>query len=146
MKPPTSTIQPRMHSIMCVDDNAAVVEAVATKLTRAGGFLWKGALSRADQLVETCMRDCPDLLILDVDMPGVDAFRALSDLVQRAPNTRAVVFSGHVRRDLIERSLDAGAWGYVSKNDGEDDLVHVLRRVAAGEMALGPEAKRLYDM
>lgn len=142
----TSTIPQRMHSILCVDDNAAVVEAVATKLTRAGGFLWKGALSRADDLLETCMRDCPDLLILDVDMPGLDAFRALSDLVRHAPNTRAVVFSGHVRRELIERSLDAGAWGYVSKNDGEDDLVLVLRRVAAGEMALGPEAKRLYDM
>jgi DNA-binding NarL/FixJ family response regulator len=55
------------------------------------------------------------------------------------------VFTGHVRRDLIDRALDNGAWGYVSKNDGEEELVASLRKVAAGEFALGPEARRLYD-
>ncbi len=131
-------------SILCVDDNPAVAKALETKLSRAGGFMWKGALECADGLVAECSRVCPDLVLLDVDMPGKSPFEALEELVELCPGTRAVMFSGHVRRDLVERSLDAGAWGYVSKNDGEDELIAALRRVSGGELGLSPEAERAY--
>jgi DNA-binding NarL/FixJ family response regulator len=131
-------------SVLCVDDNAAVAEALEVKLGRSEGFEWKGALRRADDLVAVCVRDRPTLVLLDVDMPGRDPFDVLAELVDRCPETRVLVFSGHVRRDLITRAIDSGAWGYVSKNDGEEEMVAALRQVAAGELALSPEAKRMF--
>ena len=132
-------------SVLCVDDNAAVAEALEVKVGRTEGFEWKGALPRADDLVAVCLRERPMLVLLDVDMPGRDPFEALAELVEKCPETRVVMFSGHVRRDLVTRAVDAGAWGYVSKNDGEEELVAALRRVAAGELALSPEAKRMFS-
>jgi two-component system response regulator NreC len=136
---------PARMSVLCVDDNVAVAEALEVKVGRAEGFEWKGTLSRADDLVDVCLRDPPMLVLLDVDMPGRDPFDALAELVEKCPDTRVLMFSGHVRRDLITRAVDAGAWGYVSKNDGENEIVTALRRVAAGELALSPEAKRMFS-
>lgn len=131
--------------ILCVDDNPLVADALRTKLSRIDGFTWRGWLSSADGLVERAQQDCPAIVLLDIDMPGKNPFEALEELCERCPTARVVVFSGHVRRELIERAVDAGAWGYVSKNDGENALVEVLRRVAADEFALSREARLVYD-
>lgn len=131
-------------SVLCVDDNPAVARALETKVTRSGGFIWAGTLASADEVVDACCRTCPNLVILDVDMPGISPFEAILELTERCPDTRAIMFSGHVRRDLVEQSIDAGAWGYVSKNDGEDELIRVLRRVHGGEIAFSPEAEVVY--
>jgi len=132
-------------SVLGVDDNAAIIDALRIKLARAGGFAWQGALSCADDLVETAIRLCPVLVLLDLDMPGKDPFAVLAELVEKCPDTKVVIFSGHVRSDLVHRAIDAGAWGYVSKNDGADDLISALRRIAVGELALSPEAQRVYS-
>jgi CheY-like chemotaxis protein len=131
--------------VLCVDDNVQVAEALQVSLFLAGGFIWKGWLPSADGLVETVERERPDILILDVDMPGRHPFDALRELVERCPDVRTVMFSGHVRRELIEQAFDAGAWGYVSKSDGEQSLLRAVRQIAAGELALSPEARAAYD-
>lgn len=132
-------------SVLCVDDNAEVAEAIRIKLSRLQGFAWTGWLPKADQLVEYAKQIRPQLILLDVDMPGLDPFAALAELSKHCPESRVLVFSGHVRGDLIERALDTGAWGYVSKNDGEDELLEALNRVAGGDFALSPEVRRVYD-
>lgn len=131
--------------VLCVDDNPHVAEALKLKLGRAGSFRWMGWLADADRMVETARSICPKIVILDVDMPGQDPFEATAELNQVCPDTRVVFFSGHVRADFIDRALDAGAWGYASKNDGEEELLAVLRAVAGGEMAFSPEARSTYD-
>lgn len=132
-------------SVLCVDDNGHVADALRLKFGAAGGFQWRGWLPDADQLVSTALRDAPSVVLLDIDMPGSDPFDALSDLAARCPKCRVIIFSGHVRRELIDRALDAGAWGYVSKNDGEDALLSAVRLVAAGELALSPEVRAWCD-
>lgn len=132
-------------TVLSVEDNPEVAEAIGAKLGRVTGFRWIGALPSADELVQRAERDRPGIVLLDIDMPGRNPFDALTELAERCPQTRPVLFTGHVRRELIDRAVDSGAWGYVSKNDGEDDLVATLRKVAAGEFALSPEARRSYD-
>ncbi len=132
-------------SVLCVDDNEQVANALRMKFGSIGGFEWRGWLPAADALVPTVVREKPGIVLLDIDMPGRDPFEALSELTSRCPRTRVVVFTGHVRRDLVDRALDAGAWGYVSKNDGEESLVRAVRQVVAGELALSPEARMSCD-
>ncbi|HYF15163.1 MAG TPA: response regulator transcription factor [Phycisphaerales bacterium] len=132
-------------TVLVVDDNLDVADALRTRLSRTGGFACLGALPSADDLIAHAERVCPMIVLLDIDMPGKSPFDALAELAERCPASRAVMFTGHVRRELIEKALDNGAWGYVSKNDGEDELISALMKVAAGEFALGPEARRLYD-
>lgn len=132
-------------SVLCVDDNLLVADALRLKLDRAGGFEWRGWLPSADALLSTVKQVAPRLIILDIDMPGRSPFEALAELVKHFPDTRPVIFSGHVRYELIDRAMNAGAWGYVSKNDGEDALVKALRDVAADELGISHEVRAAYE-
>ena len=69
----------------------------------------------------------------------------MSELVRECPQARAIIFSGHVRRELIDRAIESGAWAYVSKNDGEDELLATIRRVVSGEFVLSSEVRATYD-
>ncbi len=131
-------------AILCVDDNPLVADALRIKFGRVEGFRWAGWLPSADDLVPTAMGECPGVVILDVDMPGRDAFEAVAELAERCPEARVIMFSGHVRQDLVDRAVEAGAWGYASKNDGEDALLEAIRNILAGEFALTPEVRETY--
>lgn len=132
-------------TILCVDDNEDVARALRRKLDLAGGMDWRGWLPDADTLVANVQQHCPAVVLLDIDMPGVDPFAAMLQLSSDCPDTRVIIFSGHIRRELIDRALDSGAWGYISKNDGEIALVDAIRRVTAGELVLSPEAQAVLD-
>ena len=132
-------------SVLCVDDNEPLALALRMKFGAVGGFDWRGWLPDADNLVLRAERDNPSVVLLDIDMPGRDPFDAVAELTVRCPQTRVVVFSGHVRRELIDRALEAGVWGYVSKNDGEDILIDAVHQVMSGELALSPEVQSVCD-
>ena len=134
-------------TVVCVDDNPQVADAVRVKLQRAGDFEWAGWAADADAML-AMFKDgtaCPDLVILDLDMPGIDPFEATAKLTTTCACSRVVVFTGHVRKELIERAVEAGAWGYVAKSDGADSLVTALRSVMNDEFTLSPEARSTYD-
>jgi DNA-binding NarL/FixJ family response regulator len=128
-------------SVLCADDNALVCDALRTGLAGAPGeFRWLGHLASADALVQQVDLLRPDVVILDIDMPGRDPFAALADLAAHAPGTRVVMYTGHVSRDLINRALDTGAWGYLSKHASITEILAALRRVAQGHIVLSPDA------
>lgn len=131
-------------SILCVEDDERVARSIEVTLGRAGCFEWKGWLNAADRLKEVATALKPALLLVDIDMPGKNPFEVVSELAESLPECRAVVFSGHVLPELIDRALDAGVWGYVSKNDCEHELVESLRQVSKGEVAMSTEVRRVY--
>jgi len=137
--------EPPPISVLCVDDNDLVASAVAMKLRMEGGFIWKGRLASADGLVQAVLRERPAVILLDIDMPGKDPFEAIAKLAESASECRVVIFSGHARSELLARAIDAGAWGYVSKSDGEDALVDAVRAVAGGQFALSPEIRAICE-
>lgn len=127
--------------VLAVDDNAAVLVALESRLAREAGVSWAGSLGCADSLVETVGRLVPDVVLLDLDMPGRDPLTALADLTQAHPRTRVIILSGHVRRELIDRAVAAGAWGYLSKSDDFAGIAAAVTRVMEGEMVLSPEVR-----
>lgn len=132
-------------TVLCVDDNPQVAEAMRLKIDAEPGFAWTGWLPNANELVTKTAAGRPTIVLLDIDMPGRGAFEALAEVSRACPASRVVIFSGYVQRDLIERAVQSGAWGYVSKNDGDDELFAVMHKVAAGELAFSPEVGAVYN-
>ena len=103
-----------------------------------------GHLPDANTLDQRVAMDEPDIVLLDIDMPGRNAFEALAQIAEELPHVRVIVISGHVRAELIDQALDCGAWGYISKGDETDVIVSAIHRVMDGECVLGSDAKAAY--
>ncbi len=127
--------------VLCVDDNELVALATRRRLESDPRFEWAGWLTSAAELLARVGELRPDIILLDLDMPGPDALETLSEVTAVAPGARAIVFSGYVRCDLIDRAIEAGAWGYLSKNDDIDAMVGAIAHVSDGEFALSPDAR-----
>jgi two-component system response regulator DesR len=146
----TSRIEPaetptRPIRVLCVDDSFLVREAIRFQLTNDRGFDWLGGLACADGLVNEARRLRPDVVLLDIDMPGLNAFQALHALADACPDVRVLVVSGHVQAALIDRAVNLGAWGYFSKNEPAA-LAEAVRRIARGEFVLGAEVGAAYGL
>lgn len=127
--------------IVCVDDNEEILWALGEYFARVKGLKVVGSLSSATGLLAVIKEAKPDILVLDLDMGGQNPLHVLRELSRSAVATRTIVFSGHVRPGLIAQAMDAGAWGYVSKGDGEVSLVAAIRDVMAGKIGWSPEVQ-----
>jgi two-component system, NarL family, response regulator DesR len=132
--------------VMCADDNGLVTSALAHFLSSAPGIEWAGSIDCADDLIAAVAEKRPDVLVMDIDMPGRDSFEAVRELCDTDPAVRVVFFSGHIRAELIDRAIDCGAWGYVSKSDGESALLDAIRAVGDGRFTLGQSVNAMLAM
>jgi two-component system response regulator DesR len=99
---------------------------------------WVGGLDRADHLIEESKRTCPDIVILDVDMPGADVFEVLPAMQNQCPNVRVIMLTSYSSPEHIDRAFAAGAWGFVSKLDQIDTLMDGIQAVMRGELYFSP--------
>jgi DNA-binding NarL/FixJ family response regulator len=132
------------YGVMCVDDNNTVAEALRCRIEREPDMRWLGHLTSADTMIADAARWGADVILLDLDMPGKDPLAVLGQLGIQCPGTRAIMLSGFVTDDFIDRAIDAGAWGYVSKNEGPDAIILAVRQVMTGQIAFGPDVSRQY--
>jgi len=131
--------------VLCVDDNPRVAEALRTRCSAWSGLEWGGWAANADDLVDRVKRESATIVFLDLDMPGRDALEALAELTVECDDARVIVFTAHVRRDLIDAAIDAGAWGYVSKGDGDLALFEAIEQVSRGEFALSRQVEMVWS-
>ncbi len=83
-----------------------------------------------------------DLLLLDYNMPGMNAGKAVDKILKRFPSVRIVIMSGHISRDEIDRTLEYGASGFIPKTMSGIALVNAIKLVIAGEKYIHPS---VYD-
>jgi DNA-binding NarL/FixJ family response regulator len=121
---------------MCVDDNELISEAIQRRLRREPDFEWVGSLKRASELAGKGAECRPDVVILDVDIPGDDTFQSIRDLAQTCPSARVLMLSGHTCREYVDLAVAAGAWGYLLKSDETDAIIHAIREVSQGGFVL----------
>jgi DNA-binding NarL/FixJ family response regulator len=127
--------------VICVDDNEEILWALGAYFAHVEGLEVVGSLSSSTGLLAAVKKMKPDIIVLDLDMPGERPLDVLRQVNRSCPLTRTVVFSGHLRKELIDQAMNAGAWGYVTKNDGEVALVTAIRAIQAGQIAWSPEVQ-----
>ena len=127
--------------VLCVDDHAFLAEGLRSKISLEADMEYVGWLPDATDLFKNATERKADVVTLDIEMPGPDPFEALSEVQRRAPEIRVIVLSAYVRDRYLDAAVEAGAWGFLSKADDPDTIVQAIRRVAAGEFALGPSVE-----
>ena len=128
----------RAIRVLCVDDHPVLVEGLKAKIETARDLEFLGHLPSADGLVNEVKKERPDIVILDIEMPGPDPFEAAEDLQGQCPEVRTLFLSAYVKDHFIDSAFRAGAWGYLYKGDDLDSIINGIRQVARGEFVMGP--------
>jgi DNA-binding NarL/FixJ family response regulator len=131
--------------ILIVDDHPLTREALSS-LLRAHGFDVVGVASDGRQAITEVSRLQPDLVLLDLSMPGLDGLGALPRLREAAPDTEVVVLTASGTEENLLAAIRAGAAGYLLKTEPPERIASFLDGVANGEAALsGTIARRLLE-
>jgi DNA-binding NarL/FixJ family response regulator len=128
----------RAIRVLCVDDHPLLVEGIRARLEFEPNLELVGELTSADNLVAQAEKHAPDIVLMDVAMPGLDPFVAATELRRRLPETKTVFLSAHIRDHYLDAAFRAGAWGYLYKGDDMEDVIDALKRVAQGEYVFSP--------
>ena len=128
--------------VLIVDDHAMVREALRILLGNATNVIVVGEAEDGIAAVAASRRLAPDIVLLDLDMPGGNGASALCDLLA-VPNVRVLILTVHPEDGHLVPLLEAGARGYLTKEAAARDLVHAIRVVAADEVYVRPEAARM---
>jgi len=129
--------------ILLVDDHAMFRAGVKALLSREHGFEVVGEASSGDDGVDRVRELKPDVVIMDLSMPGSDGLEATRRINALGLKTKVLVLTAHAEEEYLVPVVDAGASGYLGKTNADLDLVEAIRIVARGEVYLPPKATRL---
>lgn len=128
----------RSIQIVLVDDHAVVREGLAAVLGRCTDLEVVGEAGSAAEAVEVTARTQPNVVVMDIRMPGGSGIDACREISARWPAVRILVLTSYADDEAVIASISAGASGYVLKQVGSQGLVEAIRRVAAGGSLLDP--------
>jgi DNA-binding NarL/FixJ family response regulator len=126
---PSLSVQTR---VVIVEDHPLMLSALRETLERADGFAVVGTANSGLQVEPLVSRTRPDLILLDLQLPGLDGLSCLALLREHHPGPTVVVFSGEDAQEAVEKALVGGAAAYVSKSINPADLPAVLRQALNG--------------
>jgi DNA-binding NarL/FixJ family response regulator len=123
-----------MRRIVIVEDHPLMAGALEANLERADGFTVVGTVTSGHQAEPLVARTLPDLVLLDLNLPGLDGLSCLALLRERYPAVTVVVLSGTEDEEMVERALSGGAAAFVRKSIAPADLPILLRQVLLGNV------------
>jgi two-component system, NarL family, response regulator DevR len=124
--------------LLIVDDHEVVRLGLRTLLTEEADLEVVAEAGTAEQALMQVANHHPDVVILDIQLPGRSGLEACQEIRKKFPETQVVILTSHGGENFAEQALRAGAAGYVLKQVGNEELVRAIRAAKRGEMALDP--------
>ncbi|PJF36481.1 MAG: DNA-binding response regulator [Candidatus Thermofonsia Clade 1 bacterium] len=129
---------PQLIRILIADDHEVVRMGIRALLQQHAHLRVVAEAATGEQAVELALQHKPDVVVMDVRMPGMLGVEACQKIVQQLPNTRVIMLTSYAEDELLFSAIRAGASGYVLKRIGSDDLIRTIEAVGRGESALDP--------
>lgn len=128
--------------VLIVDDHPLVRRGLTSLLSAARGIDVVGAAADGEEAVSWVTRSQPDVVLMDVSMPGMTGVEAARRVLEAQPATRVVMLTSFSQRDVVVESFDAGAVGYLLKDAEPEELISGIRAAARGDAPVSPKAAR----
>ena len=124
--------------VLICDDHPLFRQGLRRLLETVGELRVVGEVERADEVAAAVRTTQPDVVVLDLELPGGSGITALEALRAEAPQVKVLMLSGFSDPTRVRAALRAGATGYVLKNAPPQEIIDSIRRVAAGRSVLAP--------
>ncbi len=124
--------------IVLVDDHEVVRLGLKALLARNPQFKVVAEASNASEALDRVARYKPDVVVMDIRLPGKNGIEATREIVQQYPNTKVIMLTSYAEDELLFDAIAAGASGYVLKQIGSNELVTALEKIGRGESLVDP--------
>lgn len=133
-------MQPRNIRVLVVDDHPLTYTGMRYFLSAFTDLDIVGEASNGHEAIDLCQRWLPDVVLMDMVMPGMDGIEATQIIKEQFPQIRVLALSSYADGQLVERALRVGASGYVIKTITAFDLAQAIRHTHEGRSVIAPEA------
>jgi two-component system response regulator DevR len=127
-----------MLKILLVDDHEIVRLGLKSLLARFPEFEVVAEASDADQAIDLATRYTPDVVVMDIRLPGKSGIEATREIVANNSETKIIILTSYADDELLFDAIAAGASGYVLKQIDSNELINALQRIGRGEALLDP--------
>lgn len=132
--------------LLIVDDDSLILKSLSLALARENDIEIIGCASDGAEALKVCAEQTPDIVLMDIRMPGVDGIAATRLIKQRYPNTRVMMLTTFDDKPNIQQALSAGADSYLIKTDRISDIAGKLRTMMDGAGVLSAGALKKLTM
>lgn len=129
--------------IVLVDDHQLIRMGISALLNSEEGLKVIGEVTSAKEVIKTVGEKKPDVVLMDISLDDGDGISLTKEILKKYNNIKVIMLSMHVKEDFIQRSLKAGANGYVLKDSPKEELVKAIKNVAAGGKYFAAEVSQL---
>lgn len=129
--------------VVVCDDHPMVRKALTDLIASARDMQLIGVASGGQEAVEMVTSLRPDVVLMDISMPGMTGIDATRRIMDVAPRVRVVVLTSFLEHDLVTQAIDAGAIGYLLKEAEPDEVLESVRAASRDEAPLSPKAARI---
>ncbi len=127
------------YSVLIVEDHALVRAGICALLARESDIVVVGEVATGEEAVKIACAIRPDVVLMDLNMPGRGGLHAISEIRKFAPTVKILVITMHKSDEYIHEALRSGASGYILKESGHDELIFAIRKVLTGKIYLSPD-------
>jgi len=128
--------------VLVVDDHAVVRSGLAAFLLAYDDLELAGEASSGEEAIRRCRQVQPDVVLMDLVMPGMDGAAATRAIRAQFPKVQVIALTSFPEQEMVQAALQAGAIGYLLKNIAAEELAGAIRAAHAGRPTLAPEATR----
>jgi len=126
-------------SILLADDHKLVRHGLLTALSQEPGMKVVAEAASGEEAIELCRKHQPQVVLMDINMPGINGTQATQIIVSEMPQTKVLALTMHDQERYVRGMLEAGAVGYLLKNCAFEELTHAIKEVVQGKSHLSPE-------
>ncbi len=128
-----------MTRLLLCDDHTMFRQGLRSILETEEGFRVIGEAATGREAVRYALSTHPDVIVMDIQMPDLDGVAATKTILEEFPSAKVIILTMYRQDRYVFEAIKAGAYGYLLKDAGADDLISAIRRVAEGELLLRPE-------
>ena len=128
-----------MVKILLVDDHELVRSGIRLILEGISSFSVVAELKSGEEAIRYCRNDAPDIVLMDVNMPGIGGLEATKQIARMSENIRVICISMHTENPIPAKVMQMGAYGFITKNAEPDEMVRAVHKVVAGQKYIAPE-------
>jgi NarL family two-component system response regulator LiaR len=125
---------------MIVDDHPVVRNGLKAMLLAIDDMELNGEAGSGKETLARCRESLPDVILMDMMMPGMDGLETTRAVLDQYPEVKIIALTSFPQKELVQKTLAAGASGYLLKNTDIDSLPGAIRAAYAGQSTLAPEA------